>query len=728
MGATFSRVKTWVSTEDLEYDDLNAEFDNILTNLTPAGMDDYSANTTQARLQTSPGTYASPSLATTAAGELERLRYTIGRIIGGSNLNWLDTPPSSITSLVSALGNTLAANRIISGRERTDSSQPIFLVPHGAARTVTLKGATTNFSYSINSTEYSITTDVTATSLVAAPTSNNTCLVNDAAAADQEYTKFLGENGTEITIDNVGTEFTALIGKFIGFKIAGTTDEYAIGLMGTNKITDCWRGYFFDSSDAPIPRAGFTNNDTITLMKLTWVYANTSGALAVSYTNPIFSATEPGSPASGDYWFDSVNSTWKTFNGSAFVSADATPVGICLQDGTNTVAARSFDFSLNFEALNTIGIEYSSTTQVKSTRFGGQANVYGSLVDLQKDSIAWDITTDLETGITEAASTKFYIYLTETGGVKLSSYAPYNRNYDLRGIYHPYHAWRCLGWAYNNGSSNIAEVDSYYRNAFQPLLIEPERTAAFLIDSSKEFVPLNSSGGAFAAYLPPAAYWRGKRIIIQKVNAELNAITLTTFGSENFTGNFTAATTYQLWTKGEVVTLLSDGTSIKVIGHESNTEWVSNGVIAIGATTTAPTKADGITIDRMLWRREGKDLIGRLEYAQSNTTNAVAGSGDYLFTAVPTGITIDSSLVTFYTTVESNGVYGSTNWVGAASFNTGTVCSAGGVVAYGTTQVRLFGVFDNGGKGAMSSGGVNLTIAGISAIAEYRVPITEWKA
>ena len=44
-GATFSRVKTWIA-EVLTASDLNAEFDNILNNLLPAGVDDECAQST----------------------------------------------------------------------------------------------------------------------------------------------------------------------------------------------------------------------------------------------------------------------------------------------------------------------------------------------------------------------------------------------------------------------------------------------------------------------------------------------------------------------------------------------------------------------------------------------------------------------------------------------------------------------------------------------------------
>lgn len=76
-GATFSRVKTWNNGDTLTAGDLNAEFNNILNELDPGGVDDYSATATamQATADPYPGSVA--SLATSLQGELERLRYQL---------------------------------------------------------------------------------------------------------------------------------------------------------------------------------------------------------------------------------------------------------------------------------------------------------------------------------------------------------------------------------------------------------------------------------------------------------------------------------------------------------------------------------------------------------------------------------------------------------------------------------------------------------------------------
>lgn len=96
MGATFSRVKTW-TTETLTDSDLNGEFDNILNNLTPAGIDDESAADAAMQATTDPYPAAAISKPTSLQGELQRLRYLIKQITGEAQ--WYIDPDNTIATL-----------------------------------------------------------------------------------------------------------------------------------------------------------------------------------------------------------------------------------------------------------------------------------------------------------------------------------------------------------------------------------------------------------------------------------------------------------------------------------------------------------------------------------------------------------------------------------------------------------------------------------------------------
>ena len=95
-GAIFNRVKTWANLEVIRSSDLNAEFDNILNNLLPAQIDDHSLDLTEMRATSDPGEVGTESLATSLAGEIERIRFVLKEITGNSQ--WYETPPRSLAT------------------------------------------------------------------------------------------------------------------------------------------------------------------------------------------------------------------------------------------------------------------------------------------------------------------------------------------------------------------------------------------------------------------------------------------------------------------------------------------------------------------------------------------------------------------------------------------------------------------------------------------------------
>lgn len=458
-GATFPRIKNW-TTEILTNSDLNAEIDNILNNLGPAGVDDYSTNVTQMRLTTDPGEAGSESLATGLSGELERLRHAIKEIKGDVTY-WYSSSNFSLSTIGASFGGGLPTYRIISGRNRTASSQAIALVPAGNARTATLKGATTAFVYAIANTQYNVTADVNITALTTAAATNNTCLVNDNGLDGSEFTKYQGEYATDLIVDNMGSNISALAGKLAGFAVAsnGSTEYFVARVESSTRLTGINRGFFFDSTDAPIPRIAISDNNTISLMKLTWLFVNTSGQLVATYNEPRVSKEEPASPAAGDYWFDLNTTAWKSFS-SAWADASATLVGYCMQNTTATMCARSIDYFRAHEDVNTIDLEVYDATEIRSKRRGDRVTVYGSPIYFEGDYIRWDMDTDLDTGVSEAANTLYFLYVSELGKPIISDVAPAERP-DFRGMYHPHQTWRCVGQAFNDASQNFTSVIAY---------------------------------------------------------------------------------------------------------------------------------------------------------------------------------------------------------------------------------------------------------------------------
>ena len=120
-GATFSRVKTWSEGETLTASDLNGEFNNILNNLDPDGIDDESTNATAMQATRDPYPAAAESLATDLQDELQSLRYLIKQLSGEAQWyidpDWAPTGGGTVsggaTTFTSSV--TVSANALVSG-------------------------------------------------------------------------------------------------------------------------------------------------------------------------------------------------------------------------------------------------------------------------------------------------------------------------------------------------------------------------------------------------------------------------------------------------------------------------------------------------------------------------------------------------------------------------------------------------------------------------------------
>lgn len=462
MPATFNRLKIW-GDEILTNEDLNDEIDNILENLDPDGVGGYSTNVSQMQLQTDPGGVGTENLADSLGGELERLRFAIARMIGSDY--WYETPEISINELFNLLGDSADANRIISGRSRT-TGQLIALTPAGSSNSATLKGLATDFIYYVDGTRYTIDEDVSIT-LSLAPASNNTCTVNlNASTVDSTFpqTKYMGELGGQIPFDAAGSEILTLANKLCAFKIGAEcfigVPKFNTGSSTVGYMTDVRRGFFFDDTDDPISRIGISDNDTITLLKLGYIFAKTDGTLAATYNGLVVSGTAPAIPVAGDYWFDTNVQIWKTHNGSSYVDATATFIGVVCIDGADCLGARSADAFSPVSDLNGIRLRKESNSRLVANSDAQQVSVAGSTIKFGMAKPVWDMAVNLDAGLTEAANTTYFMYLTDKGTPVISDVGPYERA-DLRGFYHPHQLWRCVAQAWNDENSHLINVLNY---------------------------------------------------------------------------------------------------------------------------------------------------------------------------------------------------------------------------------------------------------------------------
>lgn len=489
-GGLWKRIKTWGLTEIIQNYDLNKEFDNIRNNFIPQYMASYSQTISQSDIQTAPGAVGAEVLPAALSGDIENIRYQIAQIIGDTSGLWRAAPSLSLSQINTILSpGGLPANRIASGRISTTSNMPTHLVPGGASNQVTLKCTTTPFICYINGTKYTFSSDIVLSGLAQPPASANTFVINDTLAdlsqKTQNFGAFMGDFGG-VNANTFGSPLLLrdrdLIGTTCGANIAaiqtGTyaaykythsaVTEYFIAAMKSAtggaavKLNKAYRGYFLDSSDNHIPAIGLNNTETVTLMNLAWIYVTTTGALFASYTNPRYSSVQPVTSLAGDMWYDTVNQQWKQSNGSSFSLANATPVGVCITDGTNVVAARSFDWFRTYSNTSNLIPEWYSTSEFRTSRATNYINIYGTNLSYLNDYVRWTSSANLVAGLSLSASTSYFLYLSDIGTPWIDVKIPHKRN-DLGGYYHPAQSWRCVGIIYYNA---VPVFDQY---AFCPL-------------------------------------------------------------------------------------------------------------------------------------------------------------------------------------------------------------------------------------------------------------------
>jgi hypothetical protein len=473
MSALFNRLHNWIDDETLTADDLNNEFNNILDNLVAAELEGYSSINnipSNSRMDSEVDPYPSSarSFASSIAGEIERLRFMLTSITGESH--WYNQPDSTIATIVSEISALTAAQasprNVVKSGAKSATDQPQVLIPDGTARSLTLKCSVTPLVVDINGTEYTFSSDQTSTGLTAAVSASNTALISNTRLTlpwlGVSFSKYTGEDFSRLTIGTVGANISTLVNQIMGFKVVnGANTEYSMGLVDSaTTLSKLFRGFFYDSTLTNSERTSLSAGDTLTLLKLTYVFVKTDGTMDFAYTPLTYGSVSPATPFSGDFWYDTSGlGEWKKYNGSSFVSANCALVGACMQSSTATVAARTFPFFAGYNPFNQFDLDISSDlVSIQSKTIGQKISVAGNLHDFRWSIAKWTTTGNFASGVTFTASTLYWLYVTNTGEQIADTRKPHDRSADLFGWYHPYNPWRCVGAAISNGGGSAWET------------------------------------------------------------------------------------------------------------------------------------------------------------------------------------------------------------------------------------------------------------------------------
>lgn len=354
-----------------------------------------------------------------------------------------------------------------SGKTRTTSTQSAFLTPAGAGggASFSIAANVTNLVYDIGGTQYVCASLLTKSSLTTAPSSNNTCLINDADLSGQYDSRLVGEEDqspwvapikTSMVVDNMGSSVSALVGKRRAFKIG--TELFIATIASTTSLTNIRRGFFYDKDLNPINRVAISNNDTVTLLSLGFVFldADTS-TVDVCYEEPTYDYDAPSGPSTNDYWFDMANGTWKKYNGSSWSAVSRAFLGWVAIDSADCIGARCVRYRKGWDKQNDIGVSRANGAIDLLQSQVHVVNVNGAKIRIPQKSTGWDMSTDLASSVdmydaTEQSTRPYWFYMDEYGKKIISDITPYFEQ-DMQGFYHPHNTWRALVLAYNSGGN-----------------------------------------------------------------------------------------------------------------------------------------------------------------------------------------------------------------------------------------------------------------------------------
>lgn len=483
----FSRIKVWIFQEDLASSDLNAEFDNIIDHLDPEYLPSVSQTIAQMQATQNPGTPGAEVLAANLQQEIEELRYKIQQIMGASATEWYSTPPTDLSVIENTFpGLSTFQNGIISGAVDANG-QPMFLIAQSATNAVTLKCSLTPLVCYINGTQHTFSTDINLTGLTLGPASNNTATIGTNANGGNyvvgALTKSAGEEDSPellvsplsqtdinpipafIPLASPGSALTALDGKLVAFKL---DNEYSVGYLRgvATRIEGAKRGIFFDSTQTAIPRVGFASADTVTLIQIAYIFLLSGGTLDVTYNQPYIGGQTPSSPATGDYWYNTLTNQWNKYSGTAWSANASVYVGMCAQNSTQTIGARSVDFVKTYSEQASALIKRDSSSVSRAVAQSlGPISVYGQTVTFTLGFLDFELVRDAEESL--SSGDYIFLYINSLGKQLVSNIAPHKRP-DIGGYYHPSKPYRCIGSAITDGttiSSAVKNISSTNKRA-----------------------------------------------------------------------------------------------------------------------------------------------------------------------------------------------------------------------------------------------------------------------
>ena len=218
------------------------------------------------------------------------------------------------------------------------------------------------------------------------------------------------------------------------------------------------------------------------------------------------------------------------------------------------------------------------------------------------------------------------------------------------------------------------------------------------------------SSTSFTITLPTAVGASGKQIGIQHNGTSLTqAYTLNTTSSQTIGG--IASGSYALYTNGEMLLLVSDGSNWQIVSHKTD-------IARVSYTPTFSAAWGTTTNVSVFYRRDGSEI-----YVNGQATFGTTSSG-LLSISLPSGISIDTTRVPASNTTSNPGSVAGNFGVNAVTDSAGYVVTATGT---SSSLLYLASVFVSGAGNqlvpATGSVGSNSNVCQF----HFNVPISGWQ-
>lgn len=245
-----------------------------------------------------------------------------------------------------------------------------------------------------------------------------------------------------------------------------------------------------------------------------------------------------------------------------------------------------------------------------------------------------------------------------------------------------------------NGASTLS-----FQSAVTTTYAVTLTSGAITVTNSMDYIELSGSAATIAIYT--ASGNTGKVVRFKHAGTNLVPYTLDPNGSETIDGQ----TTYQLWTNGEALAIISNGSNWATLSHSARTSNVSY-TPSIGGlgTTTSPS---------FFWRRDGSDMLITGTFSTGTIQAALATI------SLPSGVNIDSNAVSRSNTTSQLGPTCGLLTAGTANPQRGNA-----LTATGTSTVLIYA--GSNSTPLTPSNGTAFASSTLHAF-EARVPISGWQ-